>query len=91
MGGMKVQSQSQTRSNAPVNESSTPGRSFTIVGFAFAIASLIIAAIPMGIIGAVFGGIGYAKGDKLGLWAIAASIVLAFISVLAFAAIVGSD
>ena len=74
-----MQPQSQSRSDTPVSSSSTPGRSFTIVGFVLGVAALFVAAIPLGVAGAIFGGIGYSKGDKLGMWAMILSIVMAIL------------
>ena len=71
---MNLQSQDQ-RSGTPVTASSTPGRGFTIIGFVLAAAALLILPIVFGPAGAIFGGVGYSKGDKVGMWAVIAGIV----------------
>jgi hypothetical protein len=55
----------------------TPGkaRRFTIVSFVCAAIALVLLPPIVGVVGAVFGFIGYAKGDRLGLWAGLTSIV----------------
>ncbi len=56
------------------HETATPtaranaGRGFTIGGAICAVAALVILPIIFGPIGAVLGFVGYAKGDRAGLW-----------------------
>lgn len=85
-----MQSQTQSRSSTPVSASSTPGRGFTIVGFVLAAAAVFFVPIALGPAAAIFGGVGYAKGDKLGMWALVAGIV-ATIAGFALAAAVLSN
>ncbi len=80
----------QSQSQEPVRASTTPGRSFTIIGFGFAAVALLFFPPIMGIAGAIFGGVGYSKGDKLGMWALIASIIAA-IAGMALAAAVLSN
>lgn len=51
------------------------GRGFTVTGFILAAAALVIVPIILGPAGAIFGGVGHAKGDSLGKWAIAAGVL----------------
>lgn len=85
-----MQSQPQSRSSSPATASSTPGRSFTIVGFVLAAAAVLILPIVLGPAGAIFGGVGYSKGDKLGMWAIVAGIVGAIAGMAIGAAILAN-
>ena len=70
-----MQSQSESRPGTGASASTNAGRSFTIIGFVLAVAALVILPIVFGPLGAIFGGIGYSKGDKLGMWAVVAGIV----------------
>jgi len=72
-----VQSQTDSRSNTPASSTAVPGRSFTIVAFVLAFAALFFFPPVLGLAGAICGGIGYSKGDRLGLWALFASIAAA--------------
>jgi hypothetical protein len=58
------------------------GTKYTIVGLVCAIAALVIVPILFGPIGAVFGFIGYAKGDKRGLWVGIGAIAATFLGIL---------
>ena len=70
---------------------SAPGRPYTITGFVLAAVGLILVPILFGPAGAIFGGIGYSKGDKpLGMWAVAAGVA-ATIGGMVLAAIVLSN
>lgn len=62
--------------DTPTTTGSNPGRPFTIVGFVLAAIALLFFPIFLGPAGAIFGGVGYAKGDRpLGMWALVAGIV----------------
>lgn len=65
----------QTGTQAGAQTESTAGRGFTIVGFVLAAAAVVIVPIILGPAGAIFGGVGHAKGDSLGKWAIGAGIL----------------
>ena len=70
---------------------SVPGRSYTITGFVLAAVALVLLPIVFGPAAAIFGGIGYSKGDKpLGMWAVAAGVA-ATIGGMVLAAIVLSN
>lgn len=63
-------------SSRPVTTTRNQGRPFTIAGFVMAAVAVFFVPIVLGPLGAIFGGVGYARGDrKLGLWAVAAGIV----------------
>lgn len=54
------------------------GRKFTTIGLVCAVVALVFLPVIFGPIGAVFGFVGYAKGDKRGLWVGIGAIVAAF-------------
>jgi hypothetical protein len=70
---------SNTANDYPAPTSTTTsGRGFVIGGIVCAVVSLIFLPIVFGPIGAVLGFVGYAKGDKLGLWVGIGAIVATF-------------
>lgn len=71
-----------TRANA--------GRGFTIGGAICAVAALVILPIVFGPIGAVLGFVGYAKGDKAGLWVGIGAIVATVAGFLIAAALLSN-
>ena len=81
MGGMIVQSQTQSRSTT------TPGRGYTMAAFALAVVALVLLPPVLGIAAAAFGGVGYSKGDKLGMWAAVTAIVCGVIGMAIGAAV----
>ena len=60
----------------------TAGRKFTIVGVVCAVVALVFLPIIFGPVGAVFGFIGYSKGDKAGLWVGIGAILATFVGML---------
>lgn len=46
----------------------------TIVGFVLAAIAVFFLPIVLGPAAAIFGGVGYGKGDRLGMWALVAGI-----------------
>lgn len=75
---------SQTAPAAP----SSSARVMTIIAFVLGAVSIVLFPIVFGPIGAILGFIGFAKGDRLGLWAgifcIAATIIGMVLGYLAF-------
>ena len=65
----------ETRTAGTDNASTQAGRRFTIIGFVLSAVALILAPILFGPAGAIFGGIGWSKGDRLGMWAVVAGVV----------------
>ena len=64
----------QMHSN-PSQTMSTPGRGLTITGFVLAALAVFFFPPVFGIAGAICGGVAYSRGDKLGMWAVAASVI----------------
>ena len=72
----------------PVTATRNQGRPFTIVGFILAAVAVFVVPIILGPLGAVFGGVGYARGDRrLGLWAVAAGVVGTILGIVLAAAV----
>lgn len=75
---------------ANATSSTNAGRRYTIIGFVLAALGLLIVPILFGPAGAIFGGVGYAKGDRLGMWAIVAGVVVVVLWFALGAALVAS-
>lgn len=67
---------------ATVSRTTNPGRGYTIGGAVCAVVALLFLPIAFGPIGAVLGFVGYAKGDKAGLWVGIAAIAAGFIGMV---------
>jgi hypothetical protein len=75
-------------SSRPASATRNQGRPFTITGFVLAAVAVFIVPIILGPLGAIFGGIGYARGDRrLGLWAVVAGIVATILGLVLAAAV----
>jgi hypothetical protein len=64
------------------------GRPYTIVGAICAAVALFLLPIVFGPVGAVFGFVGYGRGDRKGLWAGIAAIVATFLGFLLAAMVI---
>ena len=58
------------------------GRPMTIVGFVLAAIAVFFLPIILGPAAAIFGGVGYGKGDRLGMWAIVAGVAATIVGML---------
>ncbi len=75
-------------SPSSVTPTRNQGRPFTIAGFVMAAVAVFLVPIILGPLGAIFGAVGYARGDrKLGLWAVVAGVVGTILGLLLAAAV----
>lgn len=77
-----TQGTATNHTEATVSRGANPGRGYTIGGAVCAVVALLFLPIAFGPIGAVLGFVGYAKGDKAGLWVGIAAIACGFIGMV---------
>ncbi len=68
-------SSSSDTTTTGARQSQQRGRPFSIAGLVCAVVALFFLPIVLGPVGAVLGFVGYAKGDRMGLWVGIAGIV----------------
>lgn len=69
----------------PEQSARPEGRPWTIAGFVLAAFGLLLSPLLGGLTGAIAGYVGYRKDDRLGLWAMWASVGVVLLGIIAAA------